>query len=160
MSTFHQVLEWKATGVEETIGYKFADRAVLKEALLAPGSVPLAITTERTGNKDLAQIGDAVLRLILILDGYIAKADRAKINDVVSPMVSNPNLAAKGFKVGLEQHILANPSQQGLVSHGVMANAVEAILGAVYLDSNLNTQAVRSAMACLGLAWPVGKTTD
>jgi ribonuclease-3 len=36
-----------------------------------------------------------------------------------------------------------------------MAQTVEAILGAVYLDSKMDVQAVRAVMALLGLGWPV-----
>ncbi|KAB8264066.1 ribonuclease III domain-containing protein [Aspergillus pseudonomiae] len=106
------------------------------------------------GHKDLAQLGDAVLRLILVKDGYQAHATRGQINDTHSGKASNAFLARIGFQKGFDRYLYVNPSQGGTVSDKVMATTVEAILGAVYIDSGENIQAVRSVVAELGLAWP------
>jgi hypothetical protein len=77
-----------------------------------------------------------------------------RIDQVVQAQVSNHHLALVGSKAGLDDLILINPAQ-ATVSTGVMAQTVEAILGAVYLDSKMDVQAVRAVMALLGLGWPV-----
>ena len=69
-------------------------------------------------------------------------------------MSSNHHLALIGSKAGLENLILINPSQ-ATVSTRVLAQTIEAILGAVYLDSKMDVQAVRAVMALLNLGWPV-----
>lgn len=51
--------------VEGIIGYRFVDETLLREALQAAGySYPI------DGNKNLALVGDAALRLVLVSDGY------------------------------------------------------------------------------------------
>ncbi|GIK05201.1 hypothetical protein Aspvir_009305 [Aspergillus viridinutans] len=155
MAMSHMSLDERAESVEDIIYYDFTNRAILYEALGSAGALAMPGLAYRSdGNKDLAQIGDAVLRLILVMDGYEAKAGRGYINQVVSSVGSNPHLAQTGSKAGLENLILINPSQAS-VSPGVMAQTVEAILGAVYLDSGMDVQAVRAVMAILNLGWPV-----
>jgi ribonuclease-3 len=70
-------LDERADFAEDIIHYDFTNRAVLYEALRSAGALALTGRPHRSdGNKDLAQIGDAVLRLILVTDGYEAKAGR------------------------------------------------------------------------------------
>ncbi|RHZ47227.1 ribonuclease III domain-containing protein [Aspergillus thermomutatus] len=152
MAMSHMSLDERADFVENIIHYDFTNRAILYEALRSAGALVMTGRPHRCdGNKDLAQIGDAVLRLILVMDGYEAKA--GYINQIVSSIASNSHLAQMGSKAGLENLILINPSQT-IVSPGVMAQTVEAILGAVYLDSEMDVQAVRAVMALLSLGWP------
>ncbi|GIJ87013.1 hypothetical protein Asppvi_005912 [Aspergillus pseudoviridinutans] len=155
MAMSHMSLDKRAESVEDIIHYDFTNRAILYEALRSAGAHAITGRAYRPdGNKDLAQIGDAVLQLILVMDGYEAKAGRGYINQIVSSVGSNPHLAQMGSNAGLENLILINPSQAS-VSPGVMAQTVEAILGAVYLDSEMDVQAVRAVMAALNLGWPV-----
>ncbi|KAH2035403.1 hypothetical protein KXW27_003641 [Aspergillus fumigatus] len=155
MARSHMSLDERADVVEDIIHYDFTNRSILYEALRSAGALALTGRAHRSdGNKDLAQVGDAVLQLILVMDGYEAKGSRGYINQIVSSTASNPNLAQVGFKAGLESVILINPSQAS-VSPGVMAQTVEAILGAVYLDSQMDVQAVRAVMASLSLGWPM-----
>ncbi|KAF7164604.1 hypothetical protein CNMCM5623_009061 [Aspergillus felis] len=153
MAMSHMSLDERAESVEDIIHYDFTNRSILYEALRSAGALAMTGRANRSdGNKDLAQIGDAVLRLILVMDGYEARA--GYINQIVSSVGSNPHLAQMGSNAGLENLILINPSQVS-VSPGVMAQTVEAILGAVYLDSEMDVQAVRAVMAILSLGWPV-----
>ncbi|KAH1283726.1 hypothetical protein KXW56_001719 [Aspergillus fumigatus] len=138
MTRSHMSLDERADVVEDIIHYDFTNRSILYEALRSAGALALTGRAHRSdGNKDLAQVGDAVLQLILVMDGYEAKGSRGYINQIVSSTASNPNLA------------------QASVSPGVMAQTVEAILGAVYLDSQMDVQAVRAVMASLSLGWPM-----
>ena len=59
-------------GVEGLIDYKFTNPALLHEALRAAGYL------DRDGNKKLAVIGDAALRLVLAMEGRAKKASRGK----------------------------------------------------------------------------------
>lgn len=68
--------------------------------------------------------------------------------------VANLKLAEIGFAKGLDPLIYKNPSQVGAVSAKPMALTVEALLGAVFMDSGKSADAVRRVMAELGLAWP------
>lgn len=56
--------------IENVLQYHFRDRALLKEALVAAGVDPSNghKNTRRNGNKALALVGDALLRLVLVDD--------------------------------------------------------------------------------------------
>ncbi|KAE8418238.1 ribonuclease III domain-containing protein [Aspergillus pseudocaelatus] len=140
--------------IEKMIDYTFTNPAIVHEALRTPGSIAILTPHRLDGHRDLAQLGDAALRLVLTKDGYQAHATREQINDTHSGKASNAFLARTGFQKGLDRYIYVNPSQDGIVSGKIMATTVEAILGAVYIDSGENIQAVRSVVAVLGLSWP------
>lgn len=155
--------------VEDIIGHKFGDSSKLWEALQAKGS-PVSYINGRhilEGNKRLALIGDAVLRLALSSKWYAGNGLRGKRQHRMWSAIllisilggfqsefafigSNNNLDAIGRQWQLQNFIVNNPSQGEFVSSGTMATTVEAILGAVYLDGGLS--AVEQVMARLGLA--------
>lgn len=61
----------------------------------------------------------------------------------------NLNLDRIGRVTGLVAFVNQNPSTLGVVSPVTMSATVEAVLGAVYLDSDMNT--VKRVMNTLGL---------
>lgn len=71
--------------IEHALQYKFKDPALLEEALVAAGAGPKKAKTAREkGNKVLALIGDALLRLVLVDDSVVAgqapgKGSRRKV---------------------------------------------------------------------------------
>lgn len=73
----------------------------------------------------------------------------ARFNQILSQVASNANLDRIGRQHGLQRFVNSNPSQGQVVSPITMAATVEAILGAVYLDSNLDM--VGEVMRTLGL---------
>lgn len=64
-------------------------------------------------------------------------------------MVNNNNLAAVCDRIGLTQCINLNPAAQGQLSFRLKATTLEAVIGAVLEDSDLDT--VKSVMDNLGL---------
>lgn len=72
-----------------------------------------------------------------------------QFNQTLSQVASNANLDRIGRQRGLQRFVNGNPSQRQLVSPITMAATMEAILGAVYLDSNL--EEVGEVMRTLGL---------
>lgn len=64
---------------------------------------------------------------------------------------TNLYLAQNGFAKGINEFILLNPSLRGLVPQRVIATTMEAILGAVYLDSQKDIDAVFRVAVHLGL---------
>lgn len=55
-------------------------------------------------------------------------------HDQVSHASNNSNLSKLGQRFGLESLINSNPCQQGSVSESQVADTVEALVGAVYVD--------------------------
>lgn len=64
-------------GVQNIIDYVFQDASVLWEALQAPGSFPYATGGRdfRNGNKRLALLGDAILKVCLLEEWYTTPTD-------------------------------------------------------------------------------------
>ncbi|OJJ46830.1 hypothetical protein ASPZODRAFT_24937 [Penicilliopsis zonata CBS 506.65] len=116
-------------------------------ALHAPFSFSLI------GNRHLALVGDAVLRLVLTLGGFHRTVNGDTPNDVLSTVLSNAHLAQRGFELGIDQFIYINPTQAAPVSENVVASTVKAILGAVFLDSGKNIAAVERSAAAMGIVW-------
>jgi ribonuclease-3 len=56
---------------------------------------------------------------------------------------TNENLGKIGFSLGMGAYIQLNPSAQGVVPERLMATTIEAIIGAVYLDSNKDIMVLR-----------------
>ena len=154
--------------VESIIGYNFTDPLTLWEALQAAGSGNTSAGTRRfsDGNKRLAVLGDTILQLVLVKDWYdstdargIPKflpftcllSDRGigQASEITQRVASNANLDRTGRLHGLDNLICRNPSQPGYISPKTMADTVEAILGAVYLDGGIHH--VSQVMQTLGL---------
>lgn len=70
---------------------------------------------------------------------------------MVSTIGSNATLASTVRNLGLDTHVILNPGHIGRVSDKVLATTMEAILGAIYLDSTKELDTVRRAMTLLGL---------
>ncbi|OQE16688.1 hypothetical protein PENSTE_c023G06843 [Penicillium steckii] len=133
---------------EEIISYRFKDRLGLRRAL------QLADSIHQNGNKDLALLGDTVIKLILVKEGLRRHATRGQINNAVSEKSSNAYLVQRGFSTGLAECVFANRSQGNTIYPGPMASTMEAIVGAVFIDSEENTLVVKGVMEVLGVSWP------
>ncbi|KAL9070902.1 MAG: hypothetical protein Q9161_004544 [Pseudevernia consocians] len=140
--------------VQDIIGYRFKERLILWEAMQAAGSnVRYAGDREiMDGNKRLAVIGDTVLQLVLAEQWYNGGTSREQFNQTLSQVASNANLDRIGRQRGLQRFVNGNPSQRQVVSPITMAATMEAIIGAVYLDNDL--EQVWEVMQTLGLVPP------
>lgn len=72
------------------------------------------------------------------------------MSDLQRDLVSEKGLANRGFSHGLDAFIIKNAGHLGRISDRMMATAIEAIIGAVFIDSGFNLEAVRSVMDNLG----------
>jgi ribonuclease-3 len=138
----------KLAKAEKIISYQFTNPLELRRAL------QLADSIHQDGNKDLALLGDTVIKLILVKEGLRRHATRGQINNVVSEKSSNAYLAQRGFSNGLAECVYANRSQGNTIYPGPMASTVEAIVGAVSHDSEEKMPVVKGVMETLGVSWP------
>ena len=140
------------------------------EALQAHGSVPYATDGRdfSNGNKRLALLGDVILKVGLLEEWYITATNISLLlydtehsssgtdylpstgNEIVATRGSNVKLAINRIH-GLDGFVNNNPAHGNAVSDRTMAQTVEAILGAVWLDSK-NLATVRGVMETMGLA--------
>jgi ribonuclease-3 len=134
------------------LGHAFADRALLEQALThssyANEHPPAA------GNDSLAFLGDAVLALIVA--EHLWRAAPGASVGILTPeraeLVSGANLARWAEALGLGAHLRLGRGEQltgGHAKESVLATALEAVLGVVYLEGGL--PAARQAIAALAM---------
>ncbi len=126
--------------LEARLGHTFADPGLLQLAL-THRSVSADDAT-RLDNERLEFLGDAVLQLVITEDLYrrypgLAEGQMAKIR---SALVSKPILAEIAESIGVGTSVDLAPSEDrsgGRAKPSILADAMEAILGAVFLDAGL-----------------------
>lgn len=126
--------------LEEKLGHSFATPSLLRLAL-THRSVS-ADDPARNDNERLEFLGDAVLQLVvtdLLYDRYpqLAEGQLAKVRAAV---VNRAALAEVARILDLGSHLDLSPSEEatgGRDKDSILADAVEAVLGAVYLDGGL-----------------------
>lgn len=122
----------------EMFGYKFENDALLEEALTTP-AYRMAVPGARD-NQRLEFLGDAVLGL-LAADRLYAEfpADgEGPLSVKRARMVSSASLCAAGDRLGLAGMLRVNKGgEQVQKGSKTLADAVEAIIGAAWLDGGL-----------------------
>ena len=126
------------TELEEKIGYEFRDPALLDRALTTPAcrmSNPQAADNQR-----LEFLGDAVFGLLSADAVFAAYPDEQEGRLTVrrTHLVSGTVLAEAGERIGLEKFLKRNAGAHPLPPHAkVIADTMEAVMGAVWLDGGL-----------------------
>ncbi|EHK50582.1 hypothetical protein TRIATDRAFT_83455 [Trichoderma atroviride IMI 206040] len=127
-----------ATDIQSILQYHFKDPALLKEALHAGSSTS---STSRQGgreheNKALAMIGDAVLRLVVVDDGIVGGKTRQSCHQIWVAETSNPALSTIFVKWKIIRFVRLPPEHTTIVSQTTAASTIEALVGAVWIDSD------------------------
>jgi ribonuclease-3 len=124
--------------LEEAIGYRFKDQGLLRQALTHrsyTGEHPQARHNER-----LEFLGDAVLALVVSAELYKAGLDEAQMSKARAFLVKAQELASLAEQLGLGEHLLLGRGEVetgGRRKRSILAGALEALIGAVYLDGGL-----------------------
>ena len=129
--------------LETRIGYKFRNPLLLAEALTHPS---LSHETQRHhfDNQRLEFLGDAVLQLVIterLYASFNAEAE-GKLTNLRSRLVSREALAVHAATLGLGHHLLMGRGEEasgGRERGSTLADAFEALVGAIYLDSDFPT---------------------
>ena len=113
-----------------TLGYKFKDLALLRTALTHK-----SFSSEH--NERLEFLGDALLNLYVTeyLYNKFDSLDEGKLTQFKATIVSRENLTKIAQSIGLPNFIRTGKGE-GLEGNSIPGNAVEALIGAVFLDSN------------------------
>lgn len=130
--------------LEEVVGYRFKDPGLLRLAL----SHKSFASESGTGvyNERLEFLGDSVLAAVVAHALYAEYPDEPEgsLSKKKSLLVSRPSLAVWGEELGLGAHLLLGVGEEstgGRTRQSLLANAVEALIGAVYLDGGYEAAA-------------------
>ena len=119
----------------EIFGYTFADEALLEEALTTP-SYRMQFPDAKD-NQRLEFLGDAVLGLLSAerLYGELPHEQEGPLTIRRTHMVSAAALCEAAARHGLAARLRRNKGAEDLPRHAkTLADAIEAIIGAAYLD--------------------------
>lgn len=126
-----------AASLQSKLGYGFKDRALLSRALTHR-------SRGQNNNERLEYLGDSILGFV-IAEALFARFPTAPEGDLTrmrSQLVRRQTLAAQARGLAMEQCLLLGGGvlKSGAGDHNAMlADAFEALVGALYLDSNLST---------------------
>ena len=131
----------KLQQLEKRLHITFTNKSLLKRALTHRSFINESSEPVRD-NERLEYLGDSVLALVV--NEYLFKSfenypegDLAKIKSAV---VSEDTLAKVAIQMNLGDYIIMGRGEEltgGRRRHSILANTLEAIIGAVYLDSGL-----------------------
>jgi ribonuclease III len=127
--------------LEHRIGYKFRNSLLLAEALTHPS---LGHETQRHhfDNQRLEFLGDAVLQLIFTehLFRLFPHFSEGQLTKLRSRLVSREGLKVHSINIGLGTYLMMGRGEEasgGRQRASILADAFEALVGAMYLDSDL-----------------------
>lgn len=126
--------------MQEEIGYRFTNTELLVEALRHSSYVNEQNDDQMRDNERLEFLGDAVLNLVignLLMVSYphLHEGDLSRIR---ANMVNETQLAEIARSMDLGSYLLLGKGEMqtgGQDKSSILANAVEALIAAVYLDS-------------------------
>jgi len=112
------------------LGYKFQDISLLEKALTHK-----SLSSQH--NERLEFLGDALLNLYVTeyLYNRFDALDEGKLTQFKAALVSRENLAKIAQDIGLP-HFIRTGKGEKLEGNSIPGNTVEALIGAVFLDSN------------------------
>ncbi len=130
--------------LEEQIGYKFRDPHLLAEALTHPSVAHESGEQRRIDNQRLEFLGDAVLQLVVTehLFAAYAQEPEGRLTKLRARIVSRAALQRHALAFDLGRHLRMGRGEEasgGRERPSTLGDAFEALLGAIYLDSDFAT---------------------
>lgn len=130
--------------LQESLNYYFKDISLLKTALTHSSYAnenKLGITEN---NERLEFLGDTILNLIV--SQYLYKKypnyPEGELTKIRAKVVCEPSLAYAARKIDLGKYLLLGKGEEatgGRTRESILADTTEAIVGAIYMDSDLKT---------------------
>ncbi|MDP3996413.1 MAG: ribonuclease III [bacterium] len=124
---------------EKRIGIQFVNKSLLRAAFTHRSYLNENKSVGREHNERLEFLGDAVLELIITeyLYGKYPGKPEGDLTSYRSALVRTETLSSVADKLNINDHILLSRGEAkdtGRARQFILANTVEAIIGAVYLD--------------------------
>jgi len=127
--------------LQDRLGFTCRDDGLLKLALTHP-SVAHEQGASVAHNQRLEFLGDAVLQLVLTTELYekFPTMDEGPLTKARAQMVNRHALASQGHRLRLGEHLIVSRGEEtsgGRERPSTLADAFEALLGAIYLDAGI-----------------------
>jgi ribonuclease III len=129
--------------LEDKLGHRFEEIKWLDQALTHKSFIYETSHPEKVANEVLEFLGDSVLNLAVshLLLKKFPDAQEGALSMMRSQLVKRSSLASLSKELQLEGYLLIGKSQQlkgGMEKTSILANAYEALIGAIFMDSGFN----------------------
>lgn len=127
-------------GLEESLGVQFKDKKLLRQAVVHRSYLNEHPEFELSHNERLEFLGDAVLEIIVTehLFESFPTTDEGDLTNWRASLVNAKMLAQVAEELGIEKYLYLSKGESkdknSKARQYILANAVEAIIGAIYLD--------------------------
>jgi len=130
------------SAMEERLGYIFENKRLLLQAFVHRSYLNENRNFSEPHNERLEFLGDSVLGLIVadLLYQNFPEHPEGELSRLRSQLVESSICAQYALKLGIEQFLLMSKGERHNGGRGrasILANALEALLGAIYLDGGL-----------------------
>lgn len=140
--------------LQQKLGYTFTREELLHRALTHPSATQQSLEGQFMHNQRLEFLGDAVLSLLLAEKLFEELPDEREgvLSQQRSALAQGAQLAQLACELKLPNYLYLSPSVD---SHGgrdkpsILEDALEAVVGAIYLDSQRNLDVTREVV----LSW-------
>lgn len=132
-------MDQKLKQLEEKIGYAFHDRSLLKKAMMHSSYINEKQLPKHECNERLEFLGDAVLELVsseFLFHAHPGMPE-GELTKTRASMVCEPSLAFCARELKLGEYLLLGKGEDatgGRQRDSVTSDAMEALIGAIYLD--------------------------
>jgi ribonuclease-3 len=122
--------------LEKTLHYRFQNAKLFQQALTHRSAT-------NCNNERLEFLGDAVLDFVVSEAVYLARpeASEGDLSKLRASLVKDESLAEIALELGLGEYLVLGSGERKTGGHrraSILADALEAIFGAVFLDSGFN----------------------
>jgi ribonuclease-3 len=134
--------------LEARLGHSFANRTLLEQALThrsltREGTQESGVEPRREDNERLEFLGDAVVGLAAAESLYLRYSELAEgdLTRLRGTLVSRRHLGQVAMQLELGKYLLLGRSEErsgGRAKNALLANAMEAVLGALFLDAGMD----------------------
>ena len=153
-----RTLDARLRWAKERLGYQFQNPELLERALTHRSA-------SKRNNERLEFLGDALLNFVIAqrlfeADDFDSEGDMSRMR---AALVKGETLAELGRELAVESHLIVGPGELrsgGARRSSVLANTVEAVIGAILLDGGFSEgeACVNRLMACRLEALPDAAT--
>lgn len=128
---------------EQKIGIPFKDRRLLSMACTHRSYLNEHKNSDGEHNERLEFLGDAVLELVTtdFLYNHFKEKDEGELTAIRAALVNTHSLARVAHILGVNDYLLLSRGEQkdiGRARQIILADTVEAIIGAIYLDQGID----------------------
>lgn len=125
--------------LKEKLGYEFRDLKLLRNALTHSSSINETHQQYFENNERLEFLGDAVLETVISERLYrlLPTEEEGRLTRLRASIVCEESLAEIGHQLGVGQALVLGKGEEhsgGRKRNSMIADGVEAIIGAIYLD--------------------------